>query len=250
MRNDKDGAAGNPVCKADWTSGCRSVSRAEVASSSIRMGAFFRMARAIERRWRSPPLLQTQAALADHGFVAVQGTHDEVMRQGRARRIFDCLMGNVGLSVGNVVAHRVIKQDGVLSDDGDLRTQRCDRQVADVVAVDQNTPARNIEEARKQVNQRGLAGAAGADDGQDFPGLTSRLMSCRTGHSSSGRGALVTKVDVLEANALMKRPQLERSRLLVNVAVGFEELKDGRRCADGLLKVVIESPELSWGRRA
>ena len=40
---------------ASCTSFSLSVSRAEVASSRIRMSGFFSTARAIERRWRCPP---------------------------------------------------------------------------------------------------------------------------------------------------------------------------------------------------
>ncbi len=40
---------------ASWTSRSDSVSSEEVASSRIRMGGFFRMARAMAIRWRSPP---------------------------------------------------------------------------------------------------------------------------------------------------------------------------------------------------
>ena len=43
------------LLSAVWTSDSLSVSRAEVASSRMRTGAFFRMARAMARRWRSPP---------------------------------------------------------------------------------------------------------------------------------------------------------------------------------------------------
>src|SRR5262249_3163221 len=42
-------------CSAACTRASDSLSSAEVASSRIRMGAFFSKARAIEMRWRSPP---------------------------------------------------------------------------------------------------------------------------------------------------------------------------------------------------
>src|SRR5258707_567531 len=43
------------LCSADWTSDSDSLSKAEVASSRIRIGAFFSNARAIAIRCFSPP---------------------------------------------------------------------------------------------------------------------------------------------------------------------------------------------------
>ena len=55
VRDHKHGTPTIRFCRADCTSDSDSLSSAEVASSRIRIGAFFRMARAMAMRWRSPP---------------------------------------------------------------------------------------------------------------------------------------------------------------------------------------------------
>jgi hypothetical protein len=77
---------------------------------------------------------------------------------------------HVRLAVGDVVAHRVVEEDGLLRHLGNLAAQRAERQVAQVVAVDENAARSHVEEARNQVDQRGLARAAGAHQRQHFAG--------------------------------------------------------------------------------
>ena len=43
------------VPRLDWMAASTSLSSAEVASSSTRIGAFFRITRAMAMRWRWPP---------------------------------------------------------------------------------------------------------------------------------------------------------------------------------------------------
>ena len=128
------------------------------------MGAFFQNG----ARNRQPLALaaaQPQPALADHRIVSFRQRHDEVVGQRRARRFFHLVRRNFRMPVGDVVAHRVVEQNGVLGDDGDLRAQRGDGEVAHVMAVDQQPAAADIEEARQQMHQRSLARSAGADNG-------------------------------------------------------------------------------------
>ncbi len=77
-----------------------------------------------------------------------------------------CFQRNVRLAVGDVVAHGVVEQHRLLRDDSDLRAQGCQSHVANVVAIDQQASRGDVEEARNQMDQRALARAAGADDGQ------------------------------------------------------------------------------------
>ena len=70
------------LASALCTSISDSVSRCEVASSRIRMGAFFSSARAMAMRCRWPPL-RLSAAVADHGLVSLRQPLDELVRQRR-----------------------------------------------------------------------------------------------------------------------------------------------------------------------
>ena len=89
------------------------------------------------------------------------------------------------LAVGDVVADRVVEQDGLLRDDADLRAQRCERDVADVAAVDQDAAGSDVEETRDQMDERAFAGAARADDRDHFAGGHFKSMSCRTSRAPS-----------------------------------------------------------------
>ena len=59
------------------------------------------------------------------------------------------------------------------------RAQHAARHVADVDAVDRDAPALDLVEAHQQVDQRRLAGAGRADDGD---GLAARRVSDRSVH--------------------------------------------------------------------
>ena len=116
-------------------------------------------------RWRSPP----ESVRPRSPMMVSYPSGSFWMKSWARAALGGCdhgAVGNVRLSVGDVVAHGVVEQDGVLGDDADLPPQRGQRDVAHVVAVDQDAAAAHVEEARDQVHQRALAGAARAHDGQ------------------------------------------------------------------------------------
>jgi hypothetical protein len=67
-------------------------------------------------------------------------------------------------AVADVVADRAVQQRGVLRDDRDLRAQALLRDARDILPVDQDAAAFQIEEAQQQVDERRLAGAGAADE--------------------------------------------------------------------------------------
>ena len=75
---------------------------------------------------------------ADHGIVALRHVHNEIVRQCVARRLFHQRALRVRLAVSDVVVHRVVEEDGLLRDLRHLAPQRGQRQIAQVVAVNQN----------------------------------------------------------------------------------------------------------------
>jgi hypothetical protein len=68
------------------------------------------------------------------------------------------------------VEDRVVEQDGFLGDEADVAAQAAQGEFAQVAAVDAHVPGHGIEEARQEVDQRGLAGAGAADEGDEFAG--------------------------------------------------------------------------------
>jgi len=106
------------------------------------------------------------------------------------------------LAVGDVVAHRVVEEDGLLRDLGNIAAQRAQREVAQVVAVDENAAAGNVEEARNQVGESGLACAAGAYQRQHFAGAQLKIDVVQ--NLVFALGGRVGKADVLKLDGLRK----------------------------------------------
>ena len=81
---------------------------------------------------------EARTFLADDGVVALGHAEDEVVRERHARGVLHAGERDVGLAVGDVVAHGVVEQDGLLRDFADLLAQRGDGDVAEIVAVDED----------------------------------------------------------------------------------------------------------------
>lgn len=63
------------------------------------------------------------------------------------------------------------KRKCVLEDDPDVAAQRLERELARVVAVDQDPPGGGVIEAGDEGGQRGFAGTAGPDERDELSGL-------------------------------------------------------------------------------
>src|SRR5208283_378219 len=186
---------------------------------------------------------QAQAALADDRIVALGQPHDEVVRQRRAGCIFHRLPWNVGLAIGNIVADSIVEQDRILGDDGNLRPQRCNRDITHITAVEEQPPAGHVEEARQQVYQRGLARAAGTDNRDYFARHYFQIDIVQ--HLAVVVSAAVAEVNMLEAYALVEWRQVQGAGLLADIIPGVEKIEDRRRRAQRLLEVVVKLSELA-----
>ena len=118
-----------------WIARSVSVSSAEVASSRIRIGGFFRNMRAMARRCFWPPDSLTPRSPIT---VSSPAGRPAITSSSRARRAAstDLGLGGVEPAIGDVLAHRAGEQEDVLLHDADLAAQRGERHVADVDAVD------------------------------------------------------------------------------------------------------------------
>ena len=124
------------------------------------IGAFFRIARAIASRCRSPPLSRTPFS-PNRGVVTLRHSQNKVVRQRHLCRIFHARERYIRLPIRDVVANRVVEQDRLLRHLADLRSQRGDRHIPHIVPVDADVfPRSHVKESRDQVHQRALAGAA------------------------------------------------------------------------------------------
>src|ERR1700724_919859 len=91
--------------RAACTSDSLSESRAEVASSRMRIGASLSNARAMAMRCRSPPERRTPFS---------PKPLDEVVGQGCLRGGDDLAHGDAGFAIGDVIAHRVVEENRLL----------------------------------------------------------------------------------------------------------------------------------------
>ena len=132
----------------------------------------------------------------------------------------DLGIARIGASVADVLADGAVEQPGVLQHHGKLAAQCRAVPVAHVDALDAQRTAVHVVETLQQLNERGLAGAGGADDGDGLAGL--RLAAKVV---DDGLVRRVAKLDVVELHVA--------GALLGNLRVGLllllgrgEELKD------------------------
>ena len=103
---------------ARWMLRSLMLSRAEVPSSRIRIGGFFRKTRA-----RAMPLAlaagEVLASLGDAGLVPAGHPHDLVVDAGHPGGVDDLLPRGVAVAVGDVLRDRAGEEEGVLPDVAD-----------------------------------------------------------------------------------------------------------------------------------
>src|SRR3972149_4931026 len=75
------------------------------------------------------------------------------------------------VSTLDVPPHGSPEQEAPLQDDADLLPQAGALDAAHIVPVDRQAAARDVVETRDQVDQGGLSGAGGPDDGDRLAGL-------------------------------------------------------------------------------
>ena len=114
---------------ASWSLRSVAASSALVASSRIRIGGFLRSARAIERRWRSPPESERPRSPID-GVEAVGLAGDEFERLRALERLDHLLVGGVRAADLEVLADRAREQHRLLEHDADVAPERRQRQMS------------------------------------------------------------------------------------------------------------------------
>ena len=93
------------------------------------------------------------------------------MRLGRLGRQDDLLIGGVRLGVADVLAHRAVKELGLLRDDPDLGAQVVAGDLADVGTVQHDAPAVDVVKAHNEVDERGLTAARVPHNAHHLAGL-------------------------------------------------------------------------------
>src|SRR6266851_750001 len=112
---------------------------------------------------------EAHAALADGGSVAFRQTANKVVDFSRLRRRYDLVLGGARPAVSNVLGDARREQDGLLQHDGELTTQIGDVVLAQVYAIEQDSPRGRIVETRKQADERCLPGSGRSHDTHAHP---------------------------------------------------------------------------------
>src|SRR6266404_2439308 len=111
------------------------------------------------------------AALVDAGGDAFGEGFDEIGKADFANGVLDGVAVDVGSAEAHVGFDGAGEEEGVLKNDAEQAAQVLEIDFADVDAVEQDLAALNVIEAKKERDQRGLAGAGVADDGEGLAGL-------------------------------------------------------------------------------
>ena len=138
----------------------------------------------------------------------------------------------VRLAVGDVVGHRVVEQQGFLRHQAEPRAQVAEPHVADVDAVDRDAAGQRVVEPRQQLQQRRLAAAVGADDGDRFAGADFQVDVAQ--HRLV---RVVVEADAFEPHGALQRRQRHRVAADRRSSARGRAFVDAVGRGDGLLDV-------------
>ena len=170
VRDDERGAAFDQLVSASRTRISVSVSTLEVASSRIRILGLCASARAKEMScfWPVESVLPRSCTGSLNPLGSVR------MKSARFTSSAACSTCFVGDPVGaeaDVLLDRAGEQERILQHDAEAAAQIVEIHVADVDAVDADRALLHVVEAQQQRDDRGLAGAGVADDGDGLAGF-------------------------------------------------------------------------------
>src|SRR6266446_1355599 len=109
---------------------------------------------------------ESDAALADDGFVFMGEAFDVRIEAGDFRGLADLIEIVIGQAEGDVAADGFAEEVGVLRDVANGAAQGIERPFANGAAVNQDFTLGSFPEARDQGGESGFAAAGGADDGE------------------------------------------------------------------------------------
>ena len=112
-------------------------------------------------------------------------------------------------AVGDIGRDAVVEQHDVLAHERDVRAQARERERLEIVAVEQDAPARRPVEARHQVGERGLAAAGGADQRDGFRRIDRERNALR---APGGRAFAYVKLTLSKRIAPSTRADRRRGR--------------------------------------
>ena len=106
---------------------------------------------------------QAITALADDGVILVGQPGDEIVNVGCPCSMFQFRLGGIQPGIEKIGTDGIVKQIGLLGDHADLATDKIQRQIAQVIAIQQHTAMGGVIQARNQIGDGGLTCPAGTD---------------------------------------------------------------------------------------
>ena len=182
------------------------------------------------------PARELHAALAHHRVVPGLEGRDEAVGIGGAGGVLHLLRGGVRAAIQDILAHRAGKKQRFLRHQAHLGTQVGQGVVAHVAAIDLKLPAGHVPETRNQVDEGGLARAAGADQGHHLPGGYVHVQVMQ--HRVFCLFALIGKRHVLEGDAARRAGQGHGPGRGGQVAALIQQFENAAGRPQRLLKLV------------
>ncbi len=115
------------------------------------------------------PAAEAHAPLADERAVALLRLADETVGVRGLRRGDDLIGARLAPGVGDVLGDGAVEEKDILLHDAQERAVTAHVDLAKVAPVEQDAPLRGVVEPGHEVAERGLAAAAGADQGDGLP---------------------------------------------------------------------------------
>ena len=103
-------------------------------------------------------------------IIALRQARDEAVGMGGLRRGLDLGLRGLGPGQRDVLAHRAGLEPGVLQDHAEILPEAVARDTAHIVPVDGDRAAVHVVKAHEQIDERRLAAARRADDGDALAG--------------------------------------------------------------------------------
>ncbi len=168
------------------------------------------------------------AALADHLVVPSSQLTDESVGLSGAGCPHDVVQRGVRPAEGDVVPDRLGEQERLVGDLVGVMAQARQREVAHVVAVDQDGACVHVVEAAQQAGDGRLAAAGSADDGDDLAGLHDQVEAVQH-RRCVGIGAGIGEAHAAELDPAGRVQQVPGAGSLGDCRHLVEDLEDAPR---------------------
>ncbi len=149
------------------------------------------------------------------------------MRVGRDGRVENLFARGVGAPVFDIVLQRAGKEHALLEHDADLLAQRVGGDRADVRSIHQHRSRGDVIETREQVDDRALAGTAGADDRHHLARRDDKADVGQRPRAALARQLeIVVESDVAELDVPVQQRQRACRRQIGHLGLGIEHRED------------------------